>query len=145
MKKAANIYTIHDIVPLRLPYSTLDNKKYFYNMIKHILNKGDHIVTVSDFTRRDVLEFFDVPEDRITNTWQSVSVDGAALSISDDDAARDIGNRYGLNFKEYFLFLGAVEPKKNISRMVEAFAASGTTRPSCSWAGSAGNMSGILR
>ncbi|SFI78094.1 Glycosyltransferase involved in cell wall bisynthesis [Bosea sp. OK403] len=129
VKNSANVYTIHDIVPLRLPYSTLDNKKYFYNMTKHILSKADHIVAVSEFTRRDVLEFFDVPEGRITNTWQSVSLDPAALSISDDDAARDIGNRYGLDFKEYFLFLGAVEPKKNISRMVEAFAASGTTRP----------------
>jgi len=126
---AANVYTIHDIVPLRLPYATLDNKRHFYKLIKNIAREADHIVTVSEFTRRDVIEFFDVPEDRITNTWQSVSIDSALLSVEDDLIANEIEHRYGLGFKEYFLFLGAIEPKKNISRMVEAFAASGTTRP----------------
>lgn len=129
VKGAANVYTIHDIVPLRLPYATLDNKKYFYNMIKHIVSKADHIVTVSEFTRRDVQQFFDIPDDRITNTWQSVSMNAAVSAASDEEVARDIDNRYGLDFKEYFLFLGAVEPKKNISRLVEAYAASGSTRP----------------
>lgn len=129
VKGAANIYTIHDIVPLRLPYATLDKKKYFYNMIRHLAEKADHIVTVSEFTRRDVQEFFDIPDERITNTWQSVSVSEASISSSDEDAARDVENRYGLSFRDYFLFLGAVEPKKNISRLVEAYAASGSTRP----------------
>ncbi|MGO4171789.1 glycosyltransferase family 4 protein [Bosea sp. TAF32] len=129
VKGAANIYTIHDIVPLRLPYATLDNKKYFYNMIRHIVKKADHIVTVSEFTRRDVQEFFNIPDTRITNTWQSVAVNEAAISGSDEDAARDVENRYGLSFRDYFLFLGAVEPKKNISRLVEAYATSGSTRP----------------
>lgn len=129
VKGAANIYTIHDIVPLRLPYATLDDKKYFYNMIKHVVAKADHIVTVSECTRRDVQEFFDIPDDRITTTWQSVSMNATAAATSDEQAAQDIENRYGLGFKEYFLFLGAVEPKKNISRMVEAYAASGAARP----------------
>ncbi|WP_439493703.1 glycosyltransferase family 4 protein [Bosea sp. (in: a-proteobacteria)] len=129
VKGAANVYTIHDIVPLRLPYATLDNKKYFYNIIKTLTRKADHIVTVSEFTKRDVQAFFDIPDDRITNTWQSVAVPEAALSATDDEVARDIENRYGLGFREYFLFLGAVEPKKNISRIVEAFASSGTPHP----------------
>lgn len=129
VKGAANIYTIHDIVPLRLPYATLDNKKYFYNMIRHVVKKSDHIITVSEFTKRDIQEFFHIPDDKITNTWQSVSVPDDVLAVPDDDVARDIENRYGLAFKGYFLFLGAVEPKKNISRMVEAFALSGTPRP----------------
>lgn len=129
VKGAANVYTIHDIVPLRLPYATLDNKKYFYNLMKHVARHADHIVTVSEFTKRDVQEFFDIGDDRITNTWQSVSVPKSVSSTSDDDVARDIEHRYGLTFKEYYLFLGAVEPKKNISRMVEAFASSGAPRP----------------
>jgi glycosyltransferase involved in cell wall biosynthesis len=129
VKQAANVYTIHDLVPLRLPYSTLDNKRYFYRVIKEIIRHADHIVTVSEFTRRDVMEVFDVPESRISNTWQAVSINPAFLSLSDDDVANIVDRRYGLRFKEYFLFLGAIEPKKNVTRMVEAFAASGTPRP----------------
>lgn len=128
-KHAANVYTIHDIVPLRLPYATLDNKRYFYRVIKEIVRRADHIVTVSEFTKRDVMDVFDVSESKISNTWQSVSIDKSFLNSDDDDVANLLGHRYGLDFKEYFLFLGAIEPKKNVTRMVEAFAASGTTRP----------------
>ncbi len=126
---AANVYTIHDIVPLRLPYSTLDNKRYFYRVLKNIIREADHIVTVSEFTKQDVMDIFDIKEDRITNTWQAVAVDPYFMSLSDDDVADVVSHRYGLTFKEYFLFLGAIEPKKNVTRMVEAFAASGTKRP----------------
>lgn len=129
VKGAANIYTIHDIVPLRLPYATLDKKKYYYSMIKNLVEKADHIVTVSEFTRNDVQAFFKIPDERITNTWQSVSMSEATLSVPDEDVARDVEHRYGLAFKEYFLFVGAIEPKKNISRLVEAYAGSGSMRP----------------
>lgn len=129
VKGAANVYTIHDIVPLRLPYSTLDNKRYFYRVIKDIVRKADHIVTVSEFTKREVMDVFDIPESRISNTWQAVAIEKSFLDLSDDEVANIIAHRYGLKFNEYFLFLGAIEPKKNVSRMVEAFAASGTKRP----------------
>ncbi len=129
VKGAANIYTIHDIVPLRLPYTTLDNKRYYFKSIQEIIKKADHIITVSDHTKHDIQEFFDIEEDRITTTWQSVAVPDYIISMSDADIARDIENRYGLVFQEYFLFLGAVEPKKNISRMVEAYVASGVAKP----------------
>ncbi len=109
---AANVYTIHDIVPLRLPYSTLDNKRYFYRVLKNIIQKADHIVTVSEFTKRDVMEVFDINEDRITNTWQAVSIDPYYMSMSDDDVADIVSHRYGLTFKEYFLFLGAIERRR---------------------------------
>ncbi|GAU82900.1 glycosyltransferase family 1 protein [Bosea sp. BIWAKO-01] len=129
LPKTPNIYTIHDIVPLRLPHSTLDNKRYFYRVMKELLRSADHIVTVSEFTKRDVMDIFGVEEGRITNTWQSVSVKQAILERSDEDVARAVELQYDLGFKDYYLFLGAIEPKKNISRMVDAYSASGSKRP----------------
>lgn len=129
LPKAPNLYTIHDIVPLRLPHSTLDNKRYFYRVVQEILKKADHIVTVSEFTKRDVIDVFGVDESRITNTWQSVSLHKSVLERSDEEVARAVELQYGLDFRGYYLFLGAIEPKKNISRMVEAYSASGSKRP----------------
>ncbi len=129
LPKTPNIYTIHDIVPLRLPHSTLDNKRYFYRVVKELLDKAEHIVTVSEFTKRDVIDVFGVSEDRITNTWQSVSVRPDVLERSEAEVANAIDLQYELGFRDYYLFLGAIEPKKNISRMVEAYAASGSKRP----------------
>src|SRR5262249_22294899 len=69
LKNAANIYTIHDLVPLRLPYATLDNKREYFRIIKRICNAADHIVTVSEVSKRDIIELMGIDESRVTNTY----------------------------------------------------------------------------
>ena len=129
VRGAANLYTIHDIIPIRLPYTTLTNKKFFYNLTKEICAKADHIVTVSEFSRRDIIKLTGISEDRITNTYQSVSMPAHLLAKSDDTVAAELEDIFGLEMKGYFLFLGAIEPKKNVSRLIDAFTASGSKRP----------------
>ena len=58
LQGARNIYTIHDLVPLRLPYTTLDNKPVHMQLLTECLRVGDHICTVSDTSRADILQFF---------------------------------------------------------------------------------------
>lgn len=125
----ANIYTIHDLVPLRLPYATLDDKKYFLQLTRHLARTADHIVTVSEHSKRDIIELLDIPEHRITNTYQSVKIPEALLSTPIDKLALELRHQFQLEPNGYFLFVGAIEPKKNISRLVEAYASTGSTRP----------------
>jgi hypothetical protein len=47
LKNAANVYTLHDLVPLRLPYTTLDNKRYYYRLTKMLTDTADHSETVT--------------------------------------------------------------------------------------------------
>ena len=124
-----NIYTIHDIVPLRLPQTTLDNKKQFLRLVRHLCRKADHIVTVSEFSRQDIIQFVGVPENRITNTYQSVHLPASISEKSDDEVANEVAHAFGLDFRSYYMFYGAIEPKKNVSRMIDAYAASGSTFP----------------
>jgi glycosyltransferase involved in cell wall biosynthesis len=124
-----NIYAIHDIIPLRLPYATLDDKKYFLRLVEHLCRKADHIVTVSEFSRRDIIRFFGIPESRITNTYQAVSIPERLLAKSDDAIADELRHAFNLEMKEYFLFCGALEPKKNVSRLIDAYAISGSRCP----------------
>ena len=121
--------TIHDLVPLRLPNTTLDNKRYFFQLIQHIVRRADHIVTVSEHSRRDIVSLFGVPEDRISNTYQAVTVPPRALARTNDEVADEIINLFGLDPGEYYLFVGALEPKKNVGRLIDAYAASGSRRP----------------
>ena len=125
----ANIYTIHDLVPLRLPFTTLDVKRRFYFMCKRICRTADHIVTVSESARRDIIDMFGISEDRITNTYQAASLPPALLARDDDEIAREIEGVFGLGWKRYFLFFGAIEPKKNLGRAIEAYLSSGVTDP----------------
>ena len=41
---APNVYTLHDLVPLRLPYTTLDNKRRYFRLVKKIARSADHII-----------------------------------------------------------------------------------------------------
>ena len=129
VRGAANIYTIHDIIPLRLPYTTLTNKRFFYNLVRELCDKADHIVTVSDYSRQDIIKLTGIPEKRITNTYQSVSIPAALVARSDDAVAADLDHIFNLEMGGYFLFFGAIEPKKNVSRLIDAHLASGTKRP----------------
>lgn len=116
-----NIYTIHDLVPLRLPYTTLDNKKYYHRLISECLKTGHQICTVSEKSKTDIIEMFGVRESKITNTYQSVDAADVFLRKSMADAEREVEGIYGLKPQSYFLFFGAIEPKKNVARLVEAF------------------------
>jgi glycosyltransferase involved in cell wall biosynthesis len=108
---------------------TLDNKRYFFRLIQRHLAEADHIVTVSEFSRQDIIALFGVQEARITNTYQAVTLPPGVVARSDDAIADQITNLFDLDPGNYYLFLGALEPKKNVGRLIDAYAASGSRRP----------------
>lgn len=126
---AQNIYTLHDLVPLRLPYTTLDRKRRYLRLMRRTAVVADHIVTVSECSRRDIINLLGVPPERVTNTFQAVSLPEKLLAKPPDIAAREVESTYRLTEKGYFLYVGAIEPKKNIGRLIEAYLASGTKSP----------------
>ena len=127
-KGAANIYTLHDLVPLRLPYTTLDDKKYYYRLIKSLCRNADHIVTVSEASKKDIVKLTGIEESRITNTYQAVEFPPLVMARTDEEVAIDLRNVFGIDPNSYFLFYGAIEPKKNVTRIIEALVESGTKR-----------------
>lgn len=129
VRKIANIYTIHDLVPLIFPALTADDKRFYYSLLKDICRRADHIVTVSEASRRDIVKIFNVPEARVTNTYQAVSMPPAALAKSEAEVANEISGLFGLDWRDYFLFVGAIEPKKNILRLIEAYLAAKVSQP----------------
>jgi glycosyltransferase involved in cell wall biosynthesis len=124
-----NIYTIHDLVPLRLPFATNDHKRHYYAFMKSLTSKADHIVTVSECSKRDIVELLGIDEQRVTNTYQAVSLPRAFLERSDAAISRCIENLQGLEMQGYLLFFGALEPKKNVSRLLDAYMLSGVSVP----------------
>ncbi len=141
VKGARNIYTMHDIVPIKLPYTTLDVKRHYINMLRRIARSADHILTVSDVSKRDIVETLGVPADQVTNTYQSVSIPEKMLQDSDiqlDINLERINPGATVNVKggvrnvkrgEFFLYVGAIEPKKNLKRILEGYLASGASQP----------------
>jgi glycosyltransferase involved in cell wall biosynthesis len=126
---ARNIYTLHDLVPLRLPYTTLDNKQRYYRLNRLLAKQADHIVTVSEASKRDIVALLGVPEERVTNTYQAVDIPKRLSGIPYQDVVGEIAGSFGLAAGQYWLFFGAIEPKKNVGRLIQAFLASGVEGP----------------
>lgn len=129
IKRVPNIYTLHDLVPLRLPYTTLDKKRTYLRLMRKLVKTADHIVTVSECSKRDIIDLLGVAPDRISNSYQSVSIPEKYLNKPESQIAREVEGATGIGYKEYFLFWGSIEPKKNIGRMIEAYLASGVDTP----------------
>src|SRR5690606_21532848 len=90
---------------------------------------GDHIFTVSETSKRDIMALLGVPEARITNTYQAVDIPAHYAQKPIADVKAEVAGTFGLGFQRYFLFFGAIEPKKNVGRLIEAYLASGVTDP----------------
>ena len=129
VKRIPNIYTLHDLVPLRLPYTTLDKKRSYYKLMQRLVRQADHIVTVSECSRQDIIHLLGVSPDRVTNTYQSVVIPQKYTDKPESQVAREVEGAAGVGYKDYFLFWGSIEPKKNIGRLIEAYLASDVDAP----------------
>lgn len=124
-----NIYTFHDLIPLKLPHSTTDDKASYMAMCREVARRADHMLAVSENTRQDMIRLLDIPEDRITTTYQSVTLPADILGQDHQEAVAQVEGVFDLGWKDYFLYYGALEPKKNVNRIVEAYLALGTRTP----------------
>jgi len=126
---AKNIYTIADLIPLRLPYTTLDNKKNYFRLVRMLARKADHIITISETSRKDIINILGVPERKVTNTYLSAEIPDKYANKPDDIVKREVEGAFNIKYKEYMLCYGAIEPRKNIGRLIEAHLASNIETP----------------
>lgn len=130
LEGAANIYTIHDLVPLRLPHTSTEDKRYHYRLIRTCLSQADRIATVSEASRRDILEMFPKTDPaQVFNTYQTVTAPGSAQAVTPLDLEARLQRLFGLQRGAYLLYFGALEPKKNLGRLIEAYLTSGLETP----------------
>ena len=119
VKGAASVTTIHDLIPLRLPYTTLDNKRIFHRLIKRAVARSDLILTVSEHSKRDLLDIYGMDEDKVQVTWQSLP----EMPKLHPDMARSTLKARNLTSGNYILFVGNIEPKKNLLPLIKAVSA----------------------
>lgn len=119
VKGAKTMVTIHDAVPFRLPATTLDRKVEQFRRHQRLLRGVDLVVTPSEATRQDLLDLFDADPDRVVVTHQPVTV--RPLDADEQLGLERALAAMRLRPQGYLLFVGAIEPKKNIRRLVDAY------------------------
>ncbi|HTW68291.1 MAG TPA: glycosyltransferase family 1 protein [Acetobacteraceae bacterium] len=121
--KRPNIYTIHDLIPLKFPQFTLDVAGRAAILHDRIVKSADHILTMSERSREDIIAVLGVPEERISVAYQPAP---PMPFVAREDAERLVSSVYSVSAGEYVFFCGAIEPKKNLLRLIEAFSIAGT-------------------
>lgn len=109
------INVVHDLTYLRFPetvnYKNLIRLKYG---MPTYLKRSDLILTVSEFSKKEIMELLHIPEEKIKVVYN-------AASFSNDlDDIGEVKYKYHIN-KDYLLFVGNIEPRKNIKRMIAAY------------------------
>ncbi|WP_277980503.1 glycosyltransferase family 4 protein [Sphingomonas phyllosphaerae] len=115
---ARNLYTLHDLVPLRLPGASLEDKRYYDMLVRACVARADQIVTVSERSRDDIIALLDADPARVTNCYQSSDMPALRDPAALPDRLRRL---FDLDMRGYFLFFGAIEPKKNLGRVIQAY------------------------
>lgn len=116
--RGKTIVTIHDLAVYKVPDVFPQLMKTKTRAVLNLMaSKADKIIAVSNSTKKDILEIFKCPEDKV-----KVIYSGYDRRFSDKSTAprEKILEKYGIKDK-YILFLGTLEPVKNISRLFEAF------------------------
>lgn len=113
------VITVHDLHFLHYPaFLTPESYRYYNDQIRWAVRVADHILVDSEATRQDVVTLLAVPASKMT--VHPLGVDARYRPL-DAAVVRESVRRLGLP-PEYLLFVGTVEPRKNIAGLLDAYA-----------------------
>ena len=115
------VVTIHDCIHLRFP-QYLPHRGLAHAYARMFLwtatHQADRIITVSEASKRDILQYFRIPPERIEVIYNGID-DRFWLSPPEDEMGR-VRERYQLD-GPFLLYAGNIKPHKNLERLIEAF------------------------
>ena len=113
-----SVVTIHDLIFLRHPefYNWVDTKIYVWKF-RQTLKEADHIIAISECTKRDILYYGDIDEQKISIVYQSFAP-RFSVEVSEEQRTQ-VRSAYQLP-QRYILNVGSIEARKNILQAVQA-------------------------
>ncbi|MFH2143208.1 MAG: glycosyltransferase family 1 protein [Bacteroidota bacterium] len=116
--KIPSLQVIHDInfehYPEFIPFWARKHYKYFF---PRYAAKAERIATVSEFSKKDIVETYKVTSDKIDVTYNGANENYIPLSLIEKT---EIRNKFSSSC-EYFLFVGSLHPRKNLKNLINAF------------------------
>ena len=109
---------VHDVAYLRYPEHLQPRIRAFYKKwMPRYLAYTDHIVTVSEFSKSELISGYNIRPDKISVVYNGVTDTYKPANETQKKTAREL---YAKS-KPYFIYLGAIHPRKNILTLVKAF------------------------
>lgn len=119
-----SVVTIHDLIFLHYPkyYHLIDRKIYDFKFRRACRN-ADRVIAVSEFTKREIMEYYGTPEAKIDVVYQGC--DPAFSAPVCQEKLDEVSLRYSLP-RQFILYVGSIEERKNLMLVAKAIA----SRPS---------------
>lgn len=117
--RCRTVLTVHDVIYERYP--EFFTKPHYYRnkiLIPWSCRRADHIITVSESSKRDLIEIYGLDPRRITVTYNGPH--DCYRPLDQMEAKEHVRRRYGVQ-GEFILYVGAIHPRKNVPRLLSAF------------------------
>lgn len=113
-----SVVTIHDLIFLRYPeyYHWIDRKIYTYKFRK-ACESADLVIAISECTKRDLISYFHIPEEKIKVVYQGCDVSFSRPAT--EEKKQEVRKKYSLP-EHYILNVGSIEERKNVLLAVKA-------------------------
>ncbi len=114
------VLTVYDLRLASMP-ETYNRARYLFlkSVIPRSLRRSDRIIAISSDTKKDIIRYFGIPPERIEISYCPVPERFA--KVEDLSLLSSIREKYALPEK-FILSVGKLEPRKNIHRLIEAYA-----------------------
>ncbi|MCH7641330.1 glycosyltransferase family 4 protein, partial [Patescibacteria group bacterium] len=118
-KPAKTVVTIHDLIPLIYPkhYPPGIRGKFKFKLQKYLIKRVDGIITPSETSKKDIVRFLGIPQEKIQVVYEAPRKIFKKLEIG--NWKLEIKKRYGLP-ELFILYVGDVNYNKNILGLTEA-------------------------
>jgi glycosyltransferase involved in cell wall biosynthesis len=114
------VLTVHDVTTRRAPELHPRRRRAYYGAALGVsARNARRIVTVSETSARDIVDLLGIARDRIDAI--PLAADARFRRVSDEGELRRVRDRYRLD-EPYLLYVGNIEPRKNLERLLEAYA-----------------------
>lgn len=117
VRAAKRLVTIHDICHLVYPASVLQ-KMYARLLLKAAVKFSDVVLTVSEFSKKEIVEKLNAPPDKVKVIYNGVDV-SLFRPLPSQEIAR-VMHKYNLPDR-FILFVGNLKPHKNVKKLIMAF------------------------
>ncbi|QOT70729.1 glycosyltransferase family 4 protein [Sphingobium fuliginis] len=114
-----NLYTVHDVMPLDPGIPSPVDGARLRTMLNALRDTGGEFVTVSDTARSQIISQMGWPMHMVATCHQAADISGARQGALPESLCEG----------DYLLYVGAVEARKNLLRLLEAYHASGSPTP----------------